>query len=36
LRISENPISSKGLAEKLLRWLFKKWTPSTYQFISRC
>jgi ataxia telangiectasia mutated family protein len=28
LRLAENPGSSRGLSEKLLRWLFKKWTPS--------
>jgi serine-protein kinase ATM len=31
MRLTENPTSSKGIAEKLLRWLFKKWTPSMYQ-----
>jgi serine-protein kinase ATM len=30
LKLSENPSSSRGLAEKLLRWLFRNWTPSMF------
>jgi ataxia telangiectasia mutated family protein len=27
-KLSENPSASTGLSEKLLQWLFTKWTPS--------
>jgi ataxia telangiectasia mutated family protein len=27
-KLSENPSASSGLPEKLLQWLFTKWTPS--------